>query len=56
MDTHKPLTHEDLANMSELDKMKTDGLSDFEKLLWIKQSQRLAATAESTYEIAGETI
>lgn len=61
MSTHKPLTMEDLTNMSELDKMKTDGLSDYEKLLWIKQGQRLAAkttitTVENTYLIVVETI
>ena len=48
MSTHKPLTDEDLANMSELDKMKTDGLSDYEKLLWIKRGKRLAANTTTT--------
>lgn len=55
MDTQKPLTDHDLANMSELDKMKTDGLSDYEKLLWIKRTQRMAATTTiSTAELLAE--
>jgi len=55
MNTTKPLTDQDLANMSELDKMKTDGLSDYEKLLWIKQGQRLAAkTTISAAELLAE--
>ena len=55
MSTHKPLTMEDIANMSELDKMKTDGLSDYEKLLWIKRSQRMAAkTTISAAELLAE--
>ena len=55
MSTHKPLTMEDIANMSELDKMKTDGLSDYEKLLWIKRGQRMAAkTTISAAELLAE--
>jgi hypothetical protein len=37
------MNESDLENMSDLDKMKTDGLTDYEKLLWLRRSARMAA-------------